>query len=76
MGYLIALGLLAILVSLVSALFFLMRKPDDTVSDAQRSRNMNRALAWRVGISIALFLCLLASWKMGWIQPTGLPLRQ
>ena len=75
MGYLVALGMLAVLASLASALFFLMRKPDDTVADTQRSRNMNRALAWRVGISIALFLCLLISWKMGWIQPTGLPLK-
>jgi hypothetical protein len=31
---------------------------------------MARALAWRVGISVALFLFILFSWWMGWIQPT------
>ena len=29
--------------------------------------------AMRVGLSIALFLCLLLAWKLGYIQPTGLP---
>jgi hypothetical protein len=27
-----------------------------------------------VGISVVLFLCILLSWKMGWIKPTGIPL--
>jgi hypothetical protein len=26
-----------------------------------------------VGFSIVLFICVLVSWKMGWIQPTGIP---
>jgi hypothetical protein len=34
---------------------------------------MARALALRVGLSIVLFLCLLLAWKLGYIQPTGLP---
>ena len=33
---------------------------------------MMRALAVRIGVSIALFLCLLVAWRMGWISPTGL----
>ena len=33
-----------------------------------------RALAFRVGMSIVLFLTILLSWKLGWIQPTGIPL--
>jgi hypothetical protein len=32
-----------------------------------------RALALRVGVSVALFLLLLAAYKLGWIRPTGLP---
>jgi hypothetical protein len=28
-------------------------------------------LAVRVGLSIALFLLILFSWRMGWIAPTG-----
>jgi hypothetical protein len=35
--------------------------------------SMATALAFRVGFSIVLFICVLVSWKMGWIQPTGIP---
>jgi len=65
-----ALAFFAIIASLGSALFFMMRGNGD---DRQRGRNMARALALRVGLSIVLFLCLLAAWKLGYIQPTGLP---
>jgi hypothetical protein len=34
---------------------------------------MATALAFRVGFSIVLFICVLVAWKMGWIQPTGIP---
>jgi hypothetical protein len=34
---------------------------------------MARALALRVGFSVLLFLIVLFSHQMGWIQPTGLP---
>jgi hypothetical protein len=26
-----------------------------------------------VGFSILLFVCILVAWKLGWIQPTGIP---
>lgn len=39
-----------------------------------KTNRMARALAWRVGLSVALFLFILISWGLGWIQPTGLPL--
>jgi hypothetical protein len=35
---------------------------------------MMRALALRVALSVALFLCILFAFWMGWIQPTGIPL--
>jgi hypothetical protein len=38
-----------------------------------RQRQMARALALRVGLSVALFLFVLLAWWMGWIKPTGLP---
>ena len=41
---------------------------------ASQDRNMARALAFRVGFSILLFLCMLVAWKLGYIQPTGIPL--
>jgi hypothetical protein len=30
------------------------------------------ALAMRVGFSITMFVLLLVSYKLGWIQPTGI----
>ena len=77
MKFVIILAFLAILASLGSALFFMMRKGDGDGSastaaeDAERSRKMFRALALRVALSIGLFLCILMAAKMGWIQPTG-----
>jgi DUF2909 family protein len=38
-----------------------------------KSNRMVKALAWRVGLSVSLFLFILLSYQMGWIQPTGLP---
>ncbi|SFD46153.1 Protein of unknown function [Paracidovorax konjaci] len=70
MKYVVVLAFLAILASLASALFFMMRTGRN---DKARGSHMARALAVRVGLSIVLFLCLLAAWKLGYIQPTGLP---
>jgi hypothetical protein len=36
---------------------------------------MARALAVRVGLSVAIFLLVLLSYALGWIQPSGIPLR-
>ncbi|WP_332777414.1 twin transmembrane helix small protein [Polaromonas sp.] len=70
MKYLIALAFLAILGSLASALFFMLK--DGTDGKAKTS-NMARALAFRVGFSVLLFICILVAWKLGYIQPSGLP---
>ncbi|QNA87983.1 twin transmembrane helix small protein [Massilia sp. Dwa41.01b] len=61
----VAIAFILIIASLASALFFLMR-------DKGRSNRTVQALAIRVGLSITLFLILLFSYKMGWIQPTGI----
>jgi uncharacterized membrane protein len=61
----IAVAFVLIIGSLASALFFLMR-------DKGRSNRTVQALATRVGLSITLFLLVLLSYKMGWIQPKGL----
>ncbi|MDO9072908.1 MAG: twin transmembrane helix small protein [Rubrivivax sp.] len=65
----IVLMLVAVLGALASAGVFMLRKgkPND------RRGMMARALAWRVGLSVALFLFILLSWYMGWVRPTGLP---
>jgi hypothetical protein len=75
MKILVTLAFVAILGSLAAALVIMMRggaDPSDGESPRPRG-NMAKALAFRVGFSIVLFLCVLLSWKMGWIQPTGIP---
>ncbi len=60
----------AVLVALAGAGVFMLRKgrtPGGT------NRAMARALAVRVGLSVALFLFILLSWHMGWVRPTGIP---
>ena len=77
---LVLLAFIGILGSLAAALFFMMRgsssgdaNGDAASEDKRRGNRMARALAFRVGFSILLFLCILVSWKLGWIQPTGIP---
>jgi len=38
-----------------------------------KTSNMMKALAMRVGFSIVVFLCVLLAWKLGYIQPSGIP---
>ena len=70
MNYLVALAFIAILASLGSALFFMLK---DGTGGKRKTSNMARALAFRVGFSILLFVCILIAWKTGYIQPTGIP---
>ena len=65
MRILIAVDFALILFSLGSALFYLMR-------DKGGSDNTVKALAWRVGFSVALFIFLIAAHELGWIQTTGI----
>ena len=58
--------LLGIVASLGSALYQLTRTPHD-------SGKMVRALTWRIGLSIVLFLLLMLAWYAGLIEPRGLP---
>jgi len=70
MKIVIALLMLGVLVALGSAGVFMLRK--GRASDPHGAK-MARALAIRVALSVALFLFLLFSYWMGWIQPTGVP---
>ena len=58
-------GLVAVVASLFSALYYLYR-------DRGQGTRMVRALALRVGLSAALIAFLVLSYYMGWISPTGL----
>lgn len=77
MTYLVIVAFVAILGSLAAALVFMMRGGSAGEEDAKAGRTnpMAKALAFRVGLSILLFVVVLLSYFMGWIEPTGLPLR-
>jgi hypothetical protein len=57
--------LVAIVLSLGSALYHLVRDTGD-------SKKMVRALSLRIGLSLALFLLLMVAWWLGLIQPHGI----
>lgn len=61
---LVAVVMIGIVFSLGSALYHLMTDKGD-------SKKMVRALTVRVGLSVALFLLLMAAWAAGIIQPVG-----
>ena len=70
MKTLLVLMLVAVLGALGSAGFFMLRKRSPGVG---QDRRMARALALRVGLSVAIFLLILLGWAMGWMKPTGIP---
>jgi hypothetical protein len=61
--YLVVAILVLILISLAKALFHLSStKPDD-------GAKMVKALAWRIGLSVGLFVLLIVAYYSGWIDP-------
>jgi len=65
MDILILLFWMAIMGALFSALFFLVR-------DRSSGDRVAKALTWRVGLSVGLFVLLMFAAWMGWIEPHGL----
>jgi hypothetical protein len=65
MRYVIVIFIVFILGSLFSALYYMIR-------DKGQSTRTVRALTWRVGLSIALFLMLMLGSYFGLITPQGL----
>lgn len=60
---------LIVLVLLVAAVVALFRALMSLVRNPSGQRQTMRALAWRVGFSAAVFLFLLLSMYLGWIEP-------
>ncbi len=56
--------LLAILYTLASSFFFL-------VKDKGEGKRTVRRLTWRIGLSLFLFLMLYVFFRLGWIEPTS-----
>jgi TRAP-type C4-dicarboxylate transport system permease large subunit len=64
--YLILAMLVLILISLGKALFHLSSNREDD------GKKMVVALAWRIGLSVALFVLLIVAYYSGWIEPLHL----
>ncbi|MGR8933677.1 MAG: twin transmembrane helix small protein [Gammaproteobacteria bacterium] len=62
---LIAFAFIAIVASLGSALYHLVRYKDHSEQTA-------KALTLRIGISLALFIFLFLAFAFGWIKPHGI----
>ena len=58
----IVLFLISILFALGSALYFL-------VTEKGNSNRIVKALTWRIGLSIVLFIFLMIAFLLGWITP-------
>jgi hypothetical protein len=65
MKIIVIVGLVAVIASLFSALYYLYH-------DRGQGTRMVRALGIRVALSAALVVFLVASYKLGWISPGGL----
>jgi hypothetical protein len=61
--YLVLAMLALVLISLGKALFHL------TSAGPQDGAKMVKALAWRIGLSVGLFVLLLVAYYSGWIDP-------
>ncbi len=62
---LIVILLFIVIFSLGQALFYLIK-------DEGKSDRMVKALSWRIGLSVAIFILLLIGQAVGLIQPHGL----
>ena len=73
MKILIALAFVAVVASLASALFYMLRGDRSGKGQDDGGKRMAWALTVRIGISVLVFVCILLAWKLGYIQPHGIP---
>lgn len=68
MKIIIIVFLIAILYSLASSLFYLVKEKGEGTGTVNR-------LTWRIGLSIVLFVLLWVAFQLGWIEPSSGPVR-
>lgn len=73
MKILIVIALIAIVASLGAALLYMLRGSPSEEGEPSGKR-MAWALTVRIGVSVLVFVCILIAWKLGYIQPHGIPL--
>lgn len=59
--------LIAMIISLFSGLFHLVKQPDNK----DKGGKVVNALTWRIGIWVVLFIFIVLSMKLGWIKPSN-----
>lgn len=64
MKAIIIMMMLGIVISLGSALFYLL-------NNQQTGSKMAKALTYRIGLSLTLFVLLLIAFGLGWVTPHG-----
>ena len=62
----IIIGLVAVVASLATALYFL-------ATGKGKSVNLAKALSTRIVLSLTIFILLIVAFAMGWINPHALP---
>jgi hypothetical protein len=73
MEIIVFIAFIGIIGSLGAALYFMMK---DGQNGAPKTSRMAKALAFRIGFSVLLFICILIAWMLGYIQPTGIRVGQ
>lgn len=64
----VVVGMLGLIIyNLGSALYHLATERGP--ADSEKSAKLLRALTWRIGLSVALFLFILFAYWRGWIHP-------
>ena len=61
--------IIGVFIAIVASLISALRHPTRGAGD---SRRMVRALTWRIGLSVALFVLLMLAWYTGLIAPHGI----
>ena len=74
MKIIIIIALLGVLLALAFSVYFMLSRPSSTENDEgdaaiARSRQMAKALKWRVIISVGIFAAILIAYAFGLIQP-------
>ena len=65
----VVVGVLALIVFSLGKALFHLSSSRGAADDAEKSAKLLRALTWRVGLSVALFLFILFAYWQGWIHP-------
>ena len=68
----VVVAFIAIVIALASGMFHLLsNKNGDPDKHKADSDKLFKSLAWRIGLSVALFSFLMISYFAGWIKPQG-----